>query len=95
MSEMVEVFRAMDELGKMSRAQAQQKNAELLPALRTKAEEAGVRIELMSDHHWNIYRNAKCLAQFWPTKNKFQHLPTGKLIHGTAEDALNYVIRRL
>jgi hypothetical protein len=90
-----EDFQVLHELGKLSRAQAQQKNVELLPALRTKAEEAGVRIELMSDHHWNVYLNDRCLAQFWPTKNKFQHLPTGKLIHGTAEDMLNHVIRRL
>lgn len=95
MGDMAEVFNAMKEIGKMHRAESQAKNAELLPALRELGEKHGLRIEQKSDHHWNVYRGEECLAQFWPTKNKFQNTKTGKVIHGTGLDMMNHVIRRL
>ena len=95
MGDVGEVFNQMREDAKMHRAEAQAVNAERLPALQAQAAQHGLRIEVKSDYHWNLYRGTECMAQFWPTKNKFQNTKTGKVVHGTGADMLAHVVRRL
>lgn len=90
-----EDFAALKEVSKLCRSERLRDNEEALPAVREWLAPQGLEIKIMSEYHWNLYRGRECLVQFWPTKNKFQNVSTGKIEHGNLDDMVRYAVRRM
>jgi hypothetical protein len=86
MSDVVDFWKAMKEHRRESRNDALQQAQEEWSQFVQAAQAGGYTVQVMSERHWNIYRNARAVAQYWPSANKWQIVKTGKIRHGSRED---------
>jgi hypothetical protein len=80
-----DLFKAMNEHRKSSRKLNMAKADEDFDQFQEAAVVGGYSIIKMSDYHWNVYKNGTCVAQFWPSANKWQITKTGRIQHGDHE----------
>lgn len=50
------------------------------------AQIGGYTIRIMSERHWNVYKNVRAVAQYWPSANKWQILKGGVVRHGSRDE---------
>lgn len=86
MSEAVEIWRAMKEHRRETRIDALVTAQQEWPDFLGAAQDGGYEIHIMSEHHWNIHKNSRCVAQYWPSANKWQTIRTGKIKHGSRDE---------
>lgn len=86
MSEVVDYWKAMKEYRKEGRLDSLRKSQEEWTDFVEAAKAGGYTIQVMTEYHWNIHRNARAVAQYWPSTNKWQVIKTGKIRHGSRED---------
>jgi hypothetical protein len=85
MGDMNDVFDAMKDYRKSTRQQnIEAANAEFDQFLEAAAI-GGYSLTKMSEFHWNVYRDGVCMAQYWPSANKWQITKTGRVHHGDHE----------
>lgn len=85
MGDMGEIFNAMKEHRKMKRRENTVKAEEEHLEFAEAAKEGGYNLDQKSQHHWNVYRDGKCVAQYWPSANKWQTIKDGRIHHGDRE----------
>ena len=86
MGEMIDYFRDMKSARAQSRRDALQSAQSEWTEFVGAAEQGGYTIRIMSDHHWNVYRNVRAVAQYWPSANKWQIVASGKIKHGDRDE---------
>jgi hypothetical protein len=86
MSDVVDIWKAMKEHKKESRLDALVAAQEEWQEFVVAAESGGYIIQIMSERHWNIYKNTKAVAQYWPSANKWQIIKGGKVKHGSRDE---------
>ncbi len=85
MGDSTEVLNAMKEHRKTSRRENMDQADGELTLFGEAAEAGGYSLRVMSQHHWNVYSDGKCVVQYWPSANKWQIVKTGKIQHGDRE----------
>jgi len=86
MGDMIDLFKAMKDHRRESRMDALVAAQEEWQEFVAAAEAGGYTLHVMSERHWNVYRNAKAVAQYWPSANKWQIIKGGKVRHGSREE---------
>lgn len=85
MGDMIDYFRDMKSARSQSRREAlSEAQSEWIQFVEA-AEAGGYTLRIMSDFHWNVYRNSRAVAQYWPSANKWQITSGGKVHHGSRE----------
>lgn len=85
MGDSADVFNAMKEHRKLSRRENTIKADQEFDEFKEAADIGGYYIEQKTQHHWNIYKSGKCVAQYWPSANKWQTVKDGRIHHGDRE----------
>ena len=85
MGDMKEVFDAMKEHRKMTRRQNIEAADSQFDQFLEAAAIGGYSLTKRSEFHWNVYRDGVCVAQYWPSANKWQIMKTGRVQHGDHE----------
>lgn len=89
MGEMSEVFNAMKEHRKTVRRENIEMADSEFDIFVEAASIGGYSIMKMSSYHWNVYRDGRCVVQYWPSANKWQVAQGGKIQHGDRESFRN------
>lgn len=86
MGDMIDYFKAMKQHQKETRAEsilaAQQEWNDFVTA----AQAGGYVIQVMTEFHWNVYKNSRAVAQYWPSSNKWQIIKGSKVKHGSRDE---------
>lgn len=86
MGDMIDLFKAMKDHRRESRLDALEAAQSEWQQFVESAEAGGYTIRIMSERHWNVYRNVRAVAQYWPSANKWQIVAGGKIRHGDREE---------
>jgi hypothetical protein len=85
----VELANAMKQHRKESRRTNAEKANQEFDQFQEAASVGGYFIEWKTEYHWNVMKSGKCVAQYWPSVNKWQIVKSGKIYHGDHETFKN------
>jgi hypothetical protein len=85
MGDMIDAFRDMKNHRKMTRRENIEKADAEFDQFVEAATIGGYSLTKMSAYHWNVHRDGVCVAQYWPSSNKWQNTKSGRVTHGDHE----------